>query len=80
MIWTETKRYKVTSDRFGNFTIRRHKDGASVYLQGDDAITVRENLDALERQNKRGFSPANSYEATFDWLCSQYDSVMETDA
>lgn len=61
-------RYKITSSGNGAFwTITRLADCASVTLQGDDAVTFSELLDAT----------TESY--TDDDLAAEYDSVLTTD-
>lgn len=63
-----SKRYSVDSMGNGAFvTVTRLTDGASVFMQGDDAVTFREELDAA----------GEIY--TADDVCSEYDEVMTTD-
>ena len=64
-----TGRYHVTS--FGNGTayeITRVSDGASVLLQGDDAVQLESEIES-----------ANS-RYTADDVCGNYDEVMEVAA
>jgi hypothetical protein len=73
-----TSHYSLREDRFGNFTLTRRSDRASQYFQGDDADLWRRNIDAIvsiDRRNAWGTN--NSFDASFDCLCSGYDDVLE---
>jgi hypothetical protein len=75
----ETSAYSLHSDRFGNFLLHRRADGAECYFQGDDAQLWRHNIDAIVSidQSATGWSPNNSFDKSFDCLCSGYDDVLE---
>jgi hypothetical protein len=69
------KHFTAIRDRFGNWAITRLSDGASVYLQGDDATEFEDNtriLDAMTYPN-RLFKTA---EDEIDSCLSEYESVM----
>lgn len=60
-----SKRYKVEST--GNWlfvTITRRRDGASVFLQGDEAETFMDQID-------------DTSVFQLDDVCSEYDDVMQ---
>lgn len=69
----ETERYHVTTDRFGFALVTRKTDGASVYLQGDDADTLISEIVTLNGRiacNERRLNNA------VDLILSEYDHVM----
>lgn len=53
-------KYRVQTDRFGNALITRLYDKASVYLQGDDAVEIESQLDALNATAEKGY-PHGTY-------------------
>jgi hypothetical protein len=68
-------KYSAKEDRMGNVTILRKSDGASCYLQGDDAIEFLDNhriLDAIDYPSGPFKTAADHVDACLD----QYDSVM----
>ena len=74
----ETSRYSLHSDRFGHFRLVRRADLAEQYFQGDDADLWRRNIDAIVAIDQRnGWGTNNSFDASFDCLCSGYDDVLE---
>lgn len=69
--------YSAIEDRRGNITITRLVDGASVFLQGDDAIEFLDNhriLDTIEYPS----GPFKTSEEHVDACLDQYDNVMLT--
>ena len=70
--------YKVQTDRFGNALITRLSDKASVYLQGDDAVEIESQLDALEATAEKGYpiGPFRDFESHLDAILDPYDTVM----
>jgi len=44
LLYSESDGYKITRDRFGNYTLIRKSDGKSLYFQGDDALMVEEEV------------------------------------
>lgn len=67
--------YSAKSDRFGNVTILRKRDLATVYLQGDEAIEFLDNhriLDAIEYPSGPFVTQADHVDACLD----AYDAVM----
>lgn len=40
----ETSNYSLARDRFGHYEIHRLADNASVYLQGDDALSIEDEF------------------------------------
>lgn len=74
----ETSRYSLHSDRFGSFLLKRRSDGAECYFQGDDARLWRANIDAIVSIDQRNaWGTNNSFDSSFDFLCSGYDHVLE---
>lgn len=71
-------KYRVQTDRFGNALITRLRDKASVYLQGDDAVEVESQLDALEATAETGYpiGPFPDYASHLDAVLDAYDTVM----
>lgn len=60
-----TRRYSIESKGNGAFvTVTRLRDGASVFFQGDDAVTFTAELDATHER------------WTDDDVCAEYDEVM----
>jgi hypothetical protein len=72
-------KYESKEDRMGNFTITRKSDGASAYLQGDDANQHRADLEKLDKI-KYPSGPFKNYEQHHDAIASQYDDVMQPKA
>jgi hypothetical protein len=70
--------YRVQTDRFGNALITRLKDRASVYLQGDDAVEIESQLDALEATAEKGYpvGPFADYASHLDAVLDTYSTVM----
>jgi hypothetical protein len=69
-------RFSATQDRIGNWTIIRVSDGASCYLQGDDAIEFSDNhriLDAIEYPS----GPFQTLAEHIDASLSEYETVMQ---
>ncbi|WP_241799195.1 ArdC family protein [Acidithiobacillus caldus] len=69
----ESRNHIIAEDRIGNLTLTRIKDGvpvADVYLQGDDAHILREELEKL------GDSPSARQKEVFDHALTDYHSVM----
>lgn len=71
-------RYRVQTDRLGNALLTRLKDKASVYLQGDDAVEIESQLDALEATAEKGYpiGPFPDYATHLDAILDAYDTVM----
>lgn len=71
-------KYRVQTDSFGNALITRLHDKASVYLQGDDAVEVESQLDALEATAETGYpkGPFPDYASHLDAVLDAYDTVM----
>ena len=70
-------KFSAIQDRIGNWTITRLSDGASVYLQGDDAIEFSDNhriLDAITYPS----GPFKTYEGHVDACLDAYTDVMES--
>ena len=68
-------KYSAIEDGQGNITITRKVDGATCYLQGDDAIEFMDNhriLDAIEYPSGPFKTPAEHVDACLD----AYDEVM----
>lgn len=70
--------YRVQTDRFGNALITRLHNKASVYLQGDDAVEIESQLDALEATAEQGYptGPFADYASHLDAVLDAYDTVM----
>lgn len=69
-------RYSATEDRMGNVTIRRKSDGATCYLQGDDATEFLGNhriLDAIEYPS----GPFKTARQHVDACLSEYDVIFD---
>ena len=69
--------YSAKTDRFGNVTILRKSDLATVYLQGDDAVEFLDNhriLEAIEYPSGPFKTSAEHVDACLD----AYDEVMST--
>lgn len=71
-------KYRAQTDRFGNALITRLHDKASVYLQGDDAVEIESQLDALEATAQGGYpaGPFEDYASHLDTVLDGYDAVM----
>jgi hypothetical protein len=70
--------YSAREDRFGNVTILRKKDMATVLLQGDDATEFVDNhriLDAIDYPSGPFMTQAEHVDACLD----QWDEVMRVD-
>jgi len=68
-------KYSAKEDRMGNVLITRKADGATCYLQGDDAIEFLDNhriLDAIEYPSGPFKTSAEHVDACLD----AYDAVM----
>jgi hypothetical protein len=68
--------YSSKSDRFGNVTITRKSDLATVYLQGDEAVEFDDNhriLDAIDYPS----GPFNTLAEHVDACLDAYDEVMK---
>lgn len=68
-------KFSAVQNRMGHWTITRLSDGASVYLQGDDAIEFTDNhriLDAIEYPSGPFKTAADHIDACLD--C--YEEVM----
>ena len=68
--------YSAKSDSFGNVTILRKSDLATVYLQGDEAVEFVDNhriLDAIEYPSGPFTTQAEHVDACLD----AYDEVMQ---
>jgi hypothetical protein len=76
---TTGHKYSVRTDRFGNAVIAQLSDNASVYLQGDDAVEVESQLDALDATAAGGYpiGPFQDYESHLDAILSAYDDVLK---
>jgi hypothetical protein len=59
-------------------TVTRKSDGASVWMQGDDAVEIESQMDALDATAERGYplGPFKSYEEHLDAVLSAYDEVL----
>jgi hypothetical protein len=59
-------------------TITRKSDGASVFMQGDDAVEVESQMDALDATAEKGYpvEPFQTYAHHVDAVLDAYDSVM----
>ena len=70
--------YRVQTDRFGNALVTRLSDKKSVYLQGDDAVEVESQLDALEASAETGYpkGPFEDYASHLDAVLDAYSEVM----
>ena len=71
-------KYSVKTDRFGNAEIVRLRDNASVYLQGDDAVEIESQMDALEATAENGYpiGPFADFESHLDAILDAYDDVL----
>jgi hypothetical protein len=71
-------KYRVQTDRLGNALITRLHDKASVYLQGDDAVEIESQLDALEATAEKGYpiGPFVDYASHLDAILDAYDTVL----
>ncbi len=71
--------YRVQTDRFGNALITRLRDRASVYLQGDDAVEVESQLDALAATAQAGYpiGPFADYASHLDAILDAYDTILK---
>ena len=56
--------YSVDLMPFGTIVIRRHRDNATVFMQGDDAQNFEDSIENLEPD-------------AIDVACDAYDDVME---
>jgi hypothetical protein len=73
---TETANYRLETQGSGLFfTLTRKADNASAFFQDDDAALWARNMDALERIPF--WAPGNSFDRSFDVLCSGYDEILE---
>jgi hypothetical protein len=70
---TETRNYRLQTQGIGALLIRLD-DGATVFLQGDDASEIVEAVDSIDANNMLS---AEDKAATFDWIMSAYNDVME---
>lgn len=68
--------YKASEDSWGNITITRLSDGASCYLQGDDAIAFRDDYCGLE-DIVYPSGPFKTPEEHVDACLSEYDTVLQ---
>lgn len=76
----ETARYRLVSTGYG-FELVRIADNASAFFQGEDATLWESNIAALEKiEAKNGWAPGNTFDATFDHLCSGYDEILTGEA
>ena len=69
-------KFKAVEDRWGNVTITRFSDGASVLLQGDDATEFIDNhriLGAIDYPS----GPFKTPEEHIDACLDQYTDVMQ---
>ncbi len=69
----ETDQHRIAEDRIGNLTLSRLENGrpvAEVYVQGDDARTLREELESL------GDNPTPRQKEVFDHGLTEYHEVM----
>lgn len=59
-------------------TITRKTDGASVFMQGDDANEIASQMDALDATAEKGYpiGPFKSYAQHIDAVLDAYDSVL----
>lgn len=67
--------FSAVQDRMGHWTVTRLSDGASVYLQGDDAVEFSDThriLDAIEYPS----GPFETAEQHIDACLDAYESVM----
>lgn len=64
LLYSESDGYKITRDRFGNYTLIRKSDGKSLYFQGDDALVIEEE--------------ANHPKFDLDWWASNYDACIQS--
>lgn len=76
----ETQRYTLIIDKMGHCLIRRSADKAEVYLQGDDSLEFRKNVDRLDISQEQRALSDNRYNILFDLMCSDYDEQMEVRA
>jgi hypothetical protein len=72
-------KYRVQTDRIGNALITRLSDKASVYMQGDDAVEIESQLDALEATAENGYpiGPFVDYASHLDAILDAYETVLQ---
>ena len=68
-------KYAAEQDRWGNIEITRKRDGASCYLQGDDAIEF-EDHHRIPHGITYPSGPFRTYEEHVDACLDAYDAVM----
>ena len=64
LLYSESDGYKITRDRFGNYTLTRKSDGKSLYFQGDDALMIEQE--------------ANHPQFKLDEWASNYDACIQS--
>lgn len=75
--WTHG--YILSFDRMGNAEIRRRHDDYSVFFQGEEADALIRDLGGTDIDTPM-IAKAETDDAFFNWLCSQYDHVMKETA
>jgi hypothetical protein len=72
---TRTERYSLWTSHNGAFVLlQRHADGATAHFQDDDAVLWDDNMTAIE--NIKDWRAGNSFDASFNFLCSGYDDIL----
>jgi len=73
----EGNKYKLVIGNIGA-TLTRKSDGKSIFAQGDDAIELESQMDALDATAERGYpvGPFTSYEQHIDAILDAYDDVL----
>lgn len=69
MTYLVTRRYAVDTDWVGSIALTRQQDGATVFLQGEDADLFRRQLEVLEGL---GLSP-RGFAGFLDAACADYE-------
>lgn len=71
-------KYSLKTNGFGAEIVRLH-DGASVFMQGDDAVEIESQMDALEATAETGYpkGPFADYESHLDAILDAYDTVLQ---
>jgi len=71
------KLYRAVIGNIGA-TITRKADKAEVFMQGDDALEIESQMDALDATAEKGYpiGPFKSYAEHIDAILDAYDCVL----
>jgi hypothetical protein len=69
--------FSATQDRLGNWTIRRHKDGAEVYLQGQDSRAFEADYaNVIDHEYTYPIGPFQTWAQHVDACLDAYEVIM----